>query len=81
MLTDSELLRFLGEERRNEQEFFWQRFYAFATLHAGAFVLMTSTAIADKALLATFWRKSEGLNSLFVALGSWATCTNAILRL
>lgn len=30
--------------------------------------------------LATFWRKSEGLKSLFVARGGCATCTNAIFR-
>jgi hypothetical protein len=41
----------------------------------------TAQGPKKKTFLATFWRKSEGLNSLFVALGSWATCTNAILRL
>ena len=40
-----DLLRFLNEQVLREQEIYWQRFYAFATLHAGAFVLVTSNSI------------------------------------
>ena len=37
-----DLLRFLNEQIMREQEIYWQRFYAFATLQAGAFLLTTS---------------------------------------
>lgn len=40
-----ELLRFLNDQVLREQEIYWQRFYAFATLHAGAFVLATSNSL------------------------------------
>ncbi len=46
------LLRFLNEQVLREQEIFWQRFYAFATLHAGAFVLYSSDAVKRKTPIA-----------------------------
>lgn len=46
------LLQFLNEQVLREQDIFWQRFYAFATLHAGAFVLYSSDAIKPKGRIA-----------------------------
>lgn len=42
----SALLAHLAERSNQEQSWFWSRFSAFATLHAGLFVLITSDAIA-----------------------------------
>lgn len=39
-------LNFLAERVDREQEIYWQRFYSFATLHAGAFVLATSSSLS-----------------------------------
>jgi hypothetical protein len=36
------VLNFLAERVDREQEIFWHRFYSFATLHAGAFVLASA---------------------------------------
>lgn len=47
-----DLLRFLNDQVLREQEIFWQRFYAFTTLHAGAFVLVSSDAVRAKKALA-----------------------------
>lgn len=44
------LLRFLNEQVLREQEIFWQRFYSFATLHAGAFVLFSSPVAPHRPL-------------------------------
>lgn len=41
------LLTFLQDRVFREQECYWYRFYSFATLHAGAFVLTTSTAVKN----------------------------------
>lgn len=41
-LDKGTLLRFLNEQVLREQEIYWQRFYAFATLHAGWFVVLAS---------------------------------------
>jgi len=49
-----ELLRFLNEQVLREQELFWLRFYAFATLHAGAFVLATSSSVTRPKVVALF---------------------------
>jgi len=49
-----ELLRFLNEQVLREQELFWLRFYAFATLHAGAFVLATSSSVTRPRVVAIF---------------------------
>lgn len=46
------LLCFLNEQVLREQEIYWQRFYSFATLHAGAFVLATSDSVRAKGWLA-----------------------------
>lgn len=46
-------LLFVRENLMREQEFFWQRFYAFATLHAGAWVVATTRAFeADRTPIA-----------------------------
>ena len=64
-----DLLRFLNEQVMREQEIYWQRFYAFATLQAGAFLLTTSPAVGkSKALalgalfLAVVWTWVQGLS-------------------
>ena len=45
--TDYEKLRIFMDLLHSEQNFFWQRFSAFATLHAALFVLTTATQIAN----------------------------------
>jgi hypothetical protein len=42
----------LSEEISREQEFYWTRFTAFATLHAGLLVLITSDALKRPHILA-----------------------------
>lgn len=37
-------LRFLNDQVFREQEIYWQRFYSFATIHAGSFVLYVAEA-------------------------------------
>ncbi len=46
-------LRFLNEQVFREQEIYWQRFYSFATIHAGAFVLYAAEAIKPHSWLIT----------------------------
>ena len=43
-----ELLNYLSEQLHREQEMFWARFGAFAAIHAGALVLVTSDVVEMK---------------------------------
>lgn len=44
----AELLTYLTEHVHREQEIFWSRFGVFATIHAGALVLVTSDVVTHK---------------------------------
>jgi hypothetical protein len=48
-------LRFLNEQVLREQDIFWQRFYAFATVHAAGFVVFVSDLVAPQRLWVAFF--------------------------
>lgn len=59
-----QLLAYLAEQANQEQGWFWSRFGAFATLHAGLLVLITSDAVKE-------FRPSFAVAGLCLA-GLWA---------
>jgi hypothetical protein len=58
-------LKFLNEQVLREQEIYWSRFVAFATLNAGAFVLIASEAIKTSAILTVLSVAGIGLALLW----------------
>ena len=61
-------LTFLHDQVMREQEMYWSRFYSFATLSAGAFLLTTSKEL-DQLLIAVL---GLGLAAVWVLVASTA---------
>ena len=61
-----QLLRFFSEQVLREQEIFWMRFGAFAAVHAGSLVLVTSDVLGTRKPAAAIVGVALGLSWMYV---------------